>query len=108
MSGDFLSGDYLNIVAQMWIAFGRGAGSKNVSAGAVGVLERYYRPLSRQIIGQWDSNCSDVLARAHEIGSRSALAADDLGISTITAENVEQAITGIGVCFHYDPEDGFS
>lgn len=108
MSDAFLSNDYLNIVAQIWIAFGRGVGEKQVSAAAVDVLVGYYRPLSRQIIGEWQTNHDLIMARAWSIGHESAVLADGEDSDVISASHVDESINAGGICRHYSPEDGFS
>lgn len=78
------------IMAQIWIAFGQGAGSIRVSQDAAMELRRwYFNAITPQIVDQeWESQAVQVLDRIRAIGSLAALRATTSGATAISPQDV--------------------
>src|SRR5262245_12527563 len=84
------------IMAQIWIAFGQGAGAVRVSQEAARELRRwYYDALTPLVVDQrWETDAVQVLERIRAIGSLAAQKATSTGAIVISpAEVYESAST---------------
>jgi hypothetical protein len=81
------------IMAQIWVAFGQGAGSIRVSQDAAMELHRwYFNAITPQIISQeWESQAVQVLDRIRAIGSLAALRATTAGATAISPLDVYES-----------------
>lgn len=80
------------IMAQIWIAFGQGAGAVRVSQDAAMELHRwYYDAITDEIVESWGTVALQLLDRIRAIGSLSALKAILEGSPTISAQMVYDA-----------------
>ncbi len=73
------------IMAQIWIAFGQGAGTIRVSQEAAMELRRwYFDAITPQVVNErWATDAVQVLDRIRAIGSLAALKAITAGATTI-------------------------
>ncbi|MBW8874572.1 MAG: hypothetical protein JF614_06380 [Acidobacteria bacterium] len=78
------------IMAQIWVAFGQGAGAIRVSQEAALELRRwYFDAITPQIIDQqWEIQAVQVLDRIRAIGSLAALKATIAGATAISSQDV--------------------
>lgn len=78
------------IMAQIWIAFGQGAGALRVTQGAAMELHRwYYGAITPDVVEEkWETDALQVLDRIRAIGSLAALKATSLGATAITPQEV--------------------
>lgn len=78
------------IMAQIWIAFGQGAGPIRVSQEAAMELHRwYFNAITPEVVGElWETDALQVLDRIRAIGSLAALKATFMGATAITPRNV--------------------
>ena len=78
------------IMAQIWVAFGQGAGAIRVSQEAALELRRwYFNAITPQIIDtQWETQAVQVLDRIRAIGSLAALKATGAGATAISSQDV--------------------
>jgi hypothetical protein len=78
------------IMAQIWIAFGQGAGTIRVSQDAAMELRRwYFNAITPRIVDQeWESQAFQVLDRIRAIGSLAALKATTAGATAISPQDV--------------------
>lgn len=83
------------IMAQLWVAFGQGAGAIRVSQGAALELHRwYYNAITEDVIANWGTWSLQVLDRMRAIGSLAALKAIQQGSPTVNVMMVyESAMT---------------
>lgn len=81
------------IMAQIWIAFGQGAGAIRVSQEAALELRRwYFDAITPQVITQrWETDALQVLDRIRAIGTLAALKATLTGSTRITPEIVYES-----------------
>ncbi|HEY3569840.1 MAG TPA: hypothetical protein VGP73_18040 [Thermoanaerobaculia bacterium] len=85
------------IMAQIWIAFGQGAGPVRVSHDAAMELHRwYYEAITPEIVHErWQTAAVQVLDRMRAIGRHAALLADQEGSTVIRPEYVYAAATKV-------------
>ena len=85
------------IMAQIWVAFGQGAGAIRVSQEAALELRRwYFDAITPQIIDtQWATQGVQVLDRIRAIGSLAALKATGSGSTAISPQNVYDSATTV-------------
>ena len=85
------------IMAQIWIAFGSGAGAIRVSQEAALELRRwYFDAITPQVIDQkWGAQSVQVLDRIRAIGSLAALKATTAGATTISPQEVYDAASAV-------------
>jgi hypothetical protein len=78
------------IMAQIWIAFGQGAGAIRVSQDAAMELRRwYFDAITQEVIDQeWETEAVQVLDRIRAIGSLAALKATTAGATVISPQEV--------------------
>lgn len=78
------------IMAQIWIAFGQGAGPIRVSQEAAMELHRwYYNAITPDVVNlHWESDALQVLDRIRAIGSLAAMKATSVGSTAISPQNV--------------------
>ncbi|HEX3556135.1 MAG TPA: hypothetical protein VIA62_23190 [Thermoanaerobaculia bacterium] len=78
------------IMAQIWVAFGQGAGAIRVSQEAALELRRwYFDAITQQVIDQqWATEAVQVLDRIRAIGSLAALKATGAGSTAIGPQDV--------------------
>ncbi len=78
------------IMAQIWIAFGQGAGAIRVSQEAAMELQRWYHDaITPEIVNQrWKTDAVQVLDRIRAIGRLAALKAAGAGSTVIKPEDV--------------------
>ena len=78
------------IMAQIWIAFGQGAGAIRVTQDAAMELRRwYYDAITPEVVEeQWEANALQVLDRIRAIGSLAAMKATSIGSTAITPQDV--------------------
>ena len=73
------------IMAQVYVAFGQGAGAIRVSQEAALELHRwYYNAITDEVVANWGTYSLQVLDRIRAIGSLAALTAIQQGSPTIT------------------------
>ncbi|HEY0512131.1 MAG TPA: hypothetical protein VGH73_09520 [Thermoanaerobaculia bacterium] len=77
-------------MAQIWIAFGQGAGAIRVSQEAAMELHRwYFDAITPQVVAEaWETSAVQVLDRIRAIGSLAAMKATSLGGTAISTQNV--------------------
>ncbi len=85
------------IMAQIWIAFGQGAGAIRVSQEAALELRRwYYEAITPQVVDQrWETEAVQVLERIRAIGSLAALKATSSGATVITPTEVYESASTV-------------
>jgi hypothetical protein len=85
------------IMAQIWIAFGQGAGAIRVSQDAAMELHRWYFDAITQDIVQneWETSAVQVLDRIRAIGSLAALKATSVGSTAISPADVYQSASTV-------------
>lgn len=85
------------IMAQIWIAFGQGAGSIRVSQAAAMELRRwYFDAITPSVVQQeWETAAVQVLDRIRAVGSLSALKATSGGATTISPAHVHQSASAV-------------
>lgn len=85
------------IMAQIWIAFGQGAGLIRVSQEAAMELHRwYFDAITPEVIEvKWATDALQVLDRIRAIGSLAALKATSLGSTVITPQNVYESASQV-------------
>lgn len=85
------------IMAQIWVAFGQGAGATRASQRAVLALEaRYFDHIAKSgIIGTWGTEAVQVLERIRVIGRVAALNATTRADTTISEADVTAAISAV-------------
>lgn len=78
------------IMAQIWIAFGQGAGPIRVSQEAAMELRRwYFDAITPQVVNvRWETDAVQVLDRIRAIGSLAALQATTVGATAISPVQV--------------------
>ena len=78
------------IMAQIWVAFGQGAGSTRVSQAAAMELHRwYFDAITPEVVAEkWDTDAVQVLERIRTIGSLAALKTTSAGATTISPVEV--------------------
>jgi hypothetical protein len=78
------------IMAQIYVAFGQGAGAIRVSQDAALELHRwYYNAITPEIVDQkWETHGFQVLDRVRMIGTLAALKATTVGATVINPLNV--------------------
>jgi hypothetical protein len=83
------------IMAQIWIAFGQGAGAIRVSQDAAMELRRwYFDAITPDVIDQqWASKAVQVLDRIRAIGSLAAIKATTSGSTAISPGDVYASAT---------------
>lgn len=74
MSDHFFTEREANVVAQIWIAFGRGAGTE-VAASAVDAMTRLYSGRLGQIVELWPRQAKEIIDASEMIGRQSAAVA---------------------------------
>ena len=81
------------IMAQIWIAFGQGAGAIRVSHDAAMELHRwYYEAITPEIIHErWRTDAVQVLDRMRAIGRLAALKAAGAGSTVITPRDIHES-----------------
>jgi hypothetical protein len=85
------------IMAQIWIAFGQGAGAIRVSQDAALELRRwYFDAITPQVVDeQWETEAVQVLDRIRAIGSLAALKATSSGATAITPREVYESAAAV-------------
>jgi hypothetical protein len=85
------------IMAQIWVAFGQGAGAIRVSQDAALELRRwYFNAITPQVVDQkWETEAVQVLDRIRAIGSLAAQKATSIGATTITPKDVYDSATAV-------------
>jgi hypothetical protein len=85
------------IMAQIWIAFGQGAGAIRVSQDAALELRRwYFNAITPQVIAkEWETEAVQVLDRIRAIGSLAALKATSAGGTAITPMEVYESASAV-------------
>jgi len=85
------------IMAQIWIAFGQGAGAIRVSQDAALELRRwYYDAITPQVVDQqWETEAVQVLDRIRAIGTLAALKATSSGATAITPKEVYESASTV-------------
>jgi hypothetical protein len=85
------------IMAQIWIAFGQGAGAIRVSQEAALELRRwYYDAITPQVVDQrWETDAVHVLERIRAIGSLAAQKATSTGATVITQTEVYESASAV-------------
>lgn len=84
------------VMAQVWIAFGQGAGAVRVSQDAAMELHRwYYGAITDELLANWGTEALQVLDRIRAIGSLAALMAIQQGSPTIDVTMVYEAATQV-------------
>ncbi len=85
------------IMAQIWIAFGQGAGSTRVSQAAAMELHRwYFSAITPEVVQQkWETDAVQVLERIRAIGSLAAMKATSAGATAITPQQVYESATAV-------------
>lgn len=85
------------IMAQIWIAFGQGAGTIRVSQDAAMELRRwYFDAITPEIIDQiWETEAVQVLDRIRAIGSLAALKATTAGATAISPMIVYESASAV-------------
>jgi hypothetical protein len=85
------------IMAQIWIAFGQGAGPLRVSHDAALELHRwYYDAISPEIIHErWQTAAVQVLDRMRAIGRLAALKAAHAGSTVITPRDIYESASAV-------------
>jgi hypothetical protein len=85
------------IMAQIWIAFGAGAGAIRVSQEAALELRRwYFDAITQQVIDRlWETEALQVLDRIRVIGNLAALKATSLGSTAVTPQNVYDSASSV-------------
>lgn len=85
------------IMAQIWIAFGQGAGSTRVSQAAAMELHRwYFGAITPEIVQQrWETEAVQVLERIRAIGSLAAMKATSTGATAITPQLVYESAAAV-------------
>ena len=78
------------IMAQIWIAFGQGAGAIRVTQDAAMELRRwYFDAITTQVVDvEWETSAVQVLDRIRAIGSLAALKATSVGATAIVQQDV--------------------
>lgn len=80
------------IMAQVWVAFGQGAGAIRVSQNAALELHRWYwDAITEDVVENWGTWSLQVLDRIRAIGSLAALKAIQQGSPTVNALMVYEA-----------------
>lgn len=81
------------IMAQIYVAFGQGAGSIRVSQDAALELHRwYYGAITPEVVDQkWERDALQVLDRIRMIGSLAAMKATSTGATAINPANVYES-----------------
>jgi hypothetical protein len=85
------------IMAQIWIAFGQGAGPVRVSHDAALELHRwYYDAISPEIIlERWQTDAVQALDRIRAIGRLAALKATQAGSTVITPRDIYESASAV-------------
>jgi hypothetical protein len=85
------------IMAQIWIAFGQGAGAIRVSHEAAMELYRwYYDAITPEIIHErWRTDAAQALERIRAIGRLAALKAASAGSTVITPRDVYESASKV-------------
>jgi hypothetical protein len=85
------------IMAQIWIAFGQGAGAIRVSQDAAMELRRwYFDAITPEIINEsWETEAVQVLDRIRAIGSLAALKATTAGATAISSLIVYESASAV-------------
>ena len=85
------------IMAQIWIAFGQGAGAIRVSQDAAMELRRwYFNAITPQIVDEeWETEALQVLDRIRAIGSLAAVKATILGATVISPQIVYDSASAV-------------
>jgi len=78
------------IMAQIWIAFGQGAGAIRVTQDAAMELRRwYFDAITPQVVDvEWETSAVQVLDRIRAIGSLAAMKATSAGATAILPRDV--------------------
>ncbi|HET9212573.1 MAG TPA: hypothetical protein VFR03_19370 [Thermoanaerobaculia bacterium] len=81
------------IMAQIWIAFGQGAGAIRVSHDAALELYRwYYEAITPEVIHErWKTDAVQVLDRMRAIGRLAALKAASVGSTVVTPRDIYES-----------------
>ncbi|HEY9421131.1 MAG TPA: hypothetical protein VIW92_06935 [Thermoanaerobaculia bacterium] len=84
-------------MAQIWIAFGQGAGPIRVSQEAAMELHRwYFDAITPEVIDErWETDAVQVLDRIRAIGSLAAMKATNLGSIAITPKEVYESASQV-------------
>jgi hypothetical protein len=85
------------IMAQIWIAFGQGAGAIRVSQDAAMELHRwYFNAITPEIVNEdWETEAVQILDRIRAIGSLAALKATSVGATAISPEIVYESASAV-------------
>ena len=85
------------IMAQIWIAFGQGAGAIRVSQEAALELRRwYYEAITPQVVDQrWETDAVHILERIRAIGSLAAQKATSTGATVISPAEVYESASAV-------------
>jgi len=85
------------IMAQIWIAFGQGAGAIRVSQDAAMELRRwYFDAITPEIVNQvWETEAVQVLDRIRAIGTLAALKATTTGSTAISPMIVYESASAV-------------
>lgn len=87
------------IMAQIWIAFGQGAGPIRVPQDAAMELRRwYFDAITPEIVDEaWETAAVQVLDRIRAIGSLAALKATTAGATAVTPQDVYESATQVQI-----------
>jgi methionyl-tRNA formyltransferase len=85
------------IMAQIWIAFGQGAGAIRVTQDAAMELRRwYFDAITPQVVDvEWETSAVQVLDRIRAIGSLAAMKATSAGATAIVPQNVYESAAAV-------------
>jgi hypothetical protein len=85
------------IMAQIWIAFGQGAGAIRVSQEAALELQRWYHDaITPEIVNErWKTDAVQVLDRIRAIGRLAALKAAGVGSTVIKPQDVYESASTV-------------
>lgn len=83
------NGDYEDIMGQIYIAFGQGAGNLRVSRKTCAELRKRYYPKIAKALDLWDKEGAQALERVRALGRMIAAEATARGLSAITHSGTE-------------------
>jgi hypothetical protein len=98
--------DSETIMAQIYIAFGQGAGSLYVSRGAIAAGRRQYQKLVAEYSQNWSEVGQNALEYTRSVGRAAAHLAVGEGRNTISADNYAKAAALVRTVSHHAPPPG--
>jgi methionyl-tRNA formyltransferase len=95
--GDEMAYTQEGIMAQIWIAFGQGAGAIRVTQDAAMELRRwYFDAITPQVVDvEWETSAIQVLDRIRAIGSLAAMKATSVGSTAIVPQDVYDSAVAV-------------